>query len=388
MENFVYMDKFIYQDGKKLRYGYTTGSCATAAAKGAVEALFSGEFKESVKIDTPFGWELNLQVTNAELGTDRAVCAIRKDAGDDPDVTHGILIYASVTRVTDLYEEKEDCFYNEDKTIELTGGIGVGRVTKRGLQVPPGKPAINGGPRAMIFKEVSRILPKGEKVRIEIIIPEGEEKAKMTFNPKLGVMGGISVLGTSGIVKPMSEEAYKSSLTVELGFHKEERKKNTVVFTFGNYGKRFIKENLNIPIEDVFVISNFAGFMIDQAKDRKFERVVFLGHIGKMVKLAGGIFHTHSKVSDGKLEIFTTCALLAGEDRETLLKIAYSNTTDEAVEYVTNKKTYEIMCERIVEKCNHKAKDIEFASLLFSFEKGELARSSNFDRVIRELETL
>lgn len=388
MENFVCMDKFVYQDGKKLRYGYTTGSCATAAAKGSVEALFAGKFEKSVKIDTPFGWELDLEITEAELDRDRAVCAVRKDAGDDPDVTHGILIYVSAERVFDFNVEKEDCFYNDSKTIELTGGNGVGRVTKKGLQVPPGKPAINEGPRGMIFKEVQRVLPEGEKVRLEIFIPQGQEKALMTFNPKLGVMGGISVLGSSGIVKPMSEEAYKSSLTVELGFHKEERKKNTVVFTFGNYGKKFIRENLKIPIEDVFVISNFAGFMIDQAKGQKFERVIFLGHIGKMVKLAGGIFHTHSKVSDAKLEIFTTCALLAGEDYETLLKIAGSNTTDEAVEYVTNKKTYEIMCERIVEKCGYKAKDIEFASLLFSFEKGELARSSNFDRVIRELETV
>ncbi|WP_394698262.1 cobalt-precorrin-5B (C(1))-methyltransferase CbiD [uncultured Ilyobacter sp.] len=388
MENFVHMDKFIYQDGKKLRYGYTTGSCATAAAKGAVEALFTGKFKESVKIDTPFGWELDLQITETELDRDRAVCAIRKDAGDDPDVTHGILIFVSAEKVSNLDIEKEDCFYNEDKTVELTGGVGVGKVTKKGLQVPPGKPAINEGPRSMIFKEVQRVLPEGEKVRLEIFIPEGQEKALMTFNPKLGIMGGISVLGSSGIVKPMSEEAYKSSLTVELGFHKEERKKNTVVFTFGNYGKRFIKENLDIPIEDVFVISNFAGFMIEQAAHRKFERVILLGHIGKMVKLAGGIFHTHSKVSDAKMEIFTTCALLAGEDYETLLKIADSNTTDEAVEYVTNKKTYEIMCERIVEKCSHKAKDIEFASLLFSFEKGELGRSHNFNRVIKELETV
>lgn len=382
------MEKYIYQDGKKLRYGYTTGSCATAAAKGAVEALFAGEFRESIKIDTPFGWELDLQLQESELTRDRAVCAIQKDGGDDPDITHGILIYAAVERIPDLNVEKEDCFYNEEKTVELAGGIGVGRVTKKGLQVPPGKPAINQGPRGMLFKEVASVLPAGEKVRIEIFIPQGEEKAQMTFNPKLGVMGGISVLGSNGIVKPMSEEAYKSSLVVELGFHREERKKKTVVFTFGNYGKNFIKENLNIPIEDVFVISNFAGYMINQAIDLDFEKVIFLGHIGKMIKLAGGIFHTHSKVSDGRLEIFTTCALLAGEDHDTLLKIAGSNTTEEAVEYITKEETYNIMCERIIEKCSHKARNIEFASLLFSFEEGELGRSDNFDRLAKELITI
>jgi cobalt-precorrin-5B (C1)-methyltransferase len=380
------MDKFLYQDGKKLRYGYTTGSCATAASKGAVEALFLGEFKESVKINTIFGWELDLQILDTELTKDRAVCAIKKDAGDDPDITHGIMIYALVTRVAALNEEKEDCFYNENMTIELTGGIGVGRVTKKGLQVPPGKPAINYGPRTMIFSEVEKVLPLGESVRIEIFIPQGEEKAHMTFNPKLGVIGGISVLGTTGIVKPMSEEAWKDSMVPELAVLKNERKKDTVVFTFGNYGKKFIKDNLNIPLEDVFIISNFAGFMIDHAVDIGFKRIIFLGHIGKMVKLAGGIFHTHSKVSDGRLEIFTTCALLAGEKYENLIKIAESNTTDEAVKYVTKKETYDIMCRRVVEKCNYKARNLEFASLIFSFEDGELGRSENFDRIVRELE--
>ncbi len=382
------MDKFIYQDGKKLRYGYTTGSCAAAAAKGAVEALFAGEFRESVKIETIAGWELDLKLTESELTRDRAVCAIQKDAVDDPDITHGILVYASAEKISGSEEEKEDCFYNTIKNIELAGGIGVGRVTKKGLQVPPGKPAINQGPRTMIFTEVQKVLPSGEKVRVEIFIPQGEEKAQMTFNPKLGIVGGISVLGSTGIVKPMSEEAFKNSLAVELAVLKEERNKKTVVFTFGNYGKKFIKDHLNIPVEDVFIISNFAGFMIDQAVSLGFEKVIFLGHIGKMVKLAGGIFHTHSKVSDGRLEIFTTCALLAGENRDTLMKIIDSNTTDEAVEYVTKKKTYEIMCERVVERCRHKARNVEFASFIFSFDSGELGRSSNFDQIIRELETV
>jgi cobalt-precorrin-5B (C1)-methyltransferase len=188
-------NSYVVKDGKELRRGYTTGSTATAAAKAATKMLFTGQQIEQIEIATPAGIDLNLEVTNSELKSNKAQATITKDAGDDPDVTDGIQISAQVTEI--------------EAGIELTGGLGVGQVTKPGLAAEVGQAAINPVPRQMIRQEVKQVLPADKGVQITIVVPNGEEVAKKTLNSKLGIKGGISILGTTGIVEPMSETAYK-----------------------------------------------------------------------------------------------------------------------------------------------------------------------------------
>jgi len=187
-----------------LREGYTTGACATAAAKGAALMLFSQQLVKTVEINLPAGKGLQLSLEEQELGKDIASCAVQKDGGDDPDNTHGLKIFARVKKLPSGQGER----------VIISGKEGVGRVTKPGLQVPVGEAAINPVPRKMIYREVEQVLPWGERVEVIISVPGGEEIAKKTFNPRLGIVGGISILGTTGIVKPMSEEAFKASLAI------------------------------------------------------------------------------------------------------------------------------------------------------------------------------
>lgn len=221
------MERYVVKNGKKMRYGYTTGSCAAGAAKAGVKMLFAQREIREIEIDTPKGWELTLDIHDIDINNEFVCCSIVKDSGDDPDITKGIKIYARAERT-------------KSKDIEITGGIGIGKVTKKGLAVPIGEYAINPVPMEMIREEVSRVLPKDRGVKVTIYCPEGVEIGKKTFNPKLGIVGGISIIGTTGIVEPMSEEAFKESLAIELSVLKEEKIKR-VIFSPGNYGRDFVK---------------------------------------------------------------------------------------------------------------------------------------------------
>lgn len=363
------MEGYRFYHGKKLRYGFTTGSAATAAAKAAMIIFFNDEVPDDVIIDLPLGGTLVIEINSARKREDYTLASVIKDGGDDPDITHGVEIFAKIS-------------LRDDDKVNIFGGIGVGTVTKKGLPMEIGKSSINPVPLRMIETEVRKILPENKGVNVEIFIPEGEELAKRTLNPKLGVIGGLSILGTTGIVKPMSEEAFKDSLAIELKMYLADSSDNEIIFVFGNYGKRFVNNNFQVDEERVLVISNFVGFMLDKACEYGVKKIYFVGDLGKFVKVAGGIFHTHSRVSDAKLEILTANALLTGEKRGNLLKIMNSNTTEEAVNYVSNNETFFLLAKKAKLKCEEYMRrngaDIIVETLIFSSENRELARSENF----------
>ena len=266
-----------------MRFGYTTGSCATAAAKAAAMGLFIGDIPNEVEIDVPAGVKLNLKIHDKHLSAESATCAVQKDAGDDPDVTNGCFVHARVER-------------NTAKTIEIDGGNGVGRVTKPGLQIPVGQAAINPVPRRMIEDAVRGIIGKDAGAKVTITVPTGKALGEKTFNPKLGIVGGISIIGTTGVVRPMSEDAFQTSLLCGLDIARG-CGYDTVALVPGSLGERSLLGLANIAKEQVVQISNFVGFMLNAACERGFKSIILAGHPGKLAKLLRGDFHTHSAVS-------------------------------------------------------------------------------------------
>lgn len=370
-------------EARELRNGYTTGSCAAAATKAALMALLYDISLTEVEIESPKGEEFVLPISLLRKRKNFASAAVRKDAGDDPDVTNGIHICVKVSlcrefpKIARAIEQEKSCIY---------GGRGVGIVTKKGLQVPVGKSAINPGPQKMIERVAKEILRESEwKALICIYIPEGREKAKQTYNPKMGVLGGISVLGSTGIVKAMSEEALKESMFTELRVLRLDKKRKWLIFAFGNYGKHYC-EDLGLDLDQLVITSNFVGYMIESAVKLGFQKILLLGHIGKAVKLAGGIFHTHSRVADGRAEILMANAFLYGEKEEVLHKILKANTTEEACNYIEDKKFFQFLSNRIRDKIvEYSRKDgFEAEVLLFSFEQGLLGESDGFQKMLGE----
>ncbi|MGQ3683723.1 MAG: cobalt-precorrin-5B (C(1))-methyltransferase CbiD [Candidatus Loosdrechtia sp.] len=266
-----------------LRSGYTTGSCATAAAKAAATGLVKGIIPDDEEIGTPAGIRLKLKILHKQLFHNWSGCAVQKDAGDDPDVTNGCRVYARVER-------------NDTGLIEIDGGEGVGRVTRPGLQVPVGKAAINPVPQRMIESAVREVIGAGAGVRVVISVPDGKALGEKTFNPRLGIVGGISIIGTTGIVRPMSEDAFRVSLLCGLDIARA-MGYETVVLVPGSLGERSVRNLVAIPGDQIVQISNFVGFMLEEALRRQFKRIILAGHPGKLAKLLRGDFHTHSVVS-------------------------------------------------------------------------------------------
>lgn len=296
------------KDRHTWREGYTTGSCAAGAAKAAC-LLLRGEFlPERVEIPLPSSARLQLPIQEGEVDLPSAAATILKDGGDDPDITHGLEIRAIVRLISasgDIY---------------IRGGQGVGIVTKKGLPIPIGESAINPVPKRMIRAAVREVFPQ-EEIEITIEVPAGDAIASRTLNPRLGIVGGISILGTSGIVRPMSEEAFKTSILPELDQAVAYGHK-TIVLTPGHYGFRVATERFQIPAEAVIQMSNFVGFLLEEAAFRKIEQVILLGHIGKLIKVSGGIFHTHNRVADARMEILLAHGMLIGIEKNTLVQLA------------------------------------------------------------------
>lgn len=266
-----------------MRFGYTTGSCAAAAAKAAALGLLKGSIPDEVEIDTPAGIKLTLKILHKRLSYNMSECAVQKDAGDDPDVTNGCKVYARIEQ-------------NKTGTIEIDGGEGIGRVTKPGLQVPVGHAAINPVPRRMIKNAVREVIGNDMGAKVIIYVPNGRTLGEKTFNPKLGIIGGISIIGTTGIVRPMSEDAFKASLLCGLEIARGIGY-DTVVLVPGSLSERSILNLLQIPRDQVIQVSNFIGFMLDAAQKRLFKRIILAGHPGKLAKLLRGDFYTHSSAS-------------------------------------------------------------------------------------------
>lgn len=304
------------KDRHTWREGYTTGSCAAGAAKVACLLLKNKNLTEQVEIPLPNSARLTMPIHSGESSYPEARASIMKDGGDDADITHGLEIHAVVRYISSLGE------------VHIRGGQGVGTVTKKGLALSVGESAINPVPRKMILEAVREVFPK-EELDIIIKVPAGEAAALRTLNPRLGVIGGISILGTSGIVRPMSEEAFKTSILPELDQAVAYGHK-TIVLTPGHYGYRVATERFMIPAEAVIQMSNFVGFLLEEAAYRGIEKVILLGHIGKLIKVSGGIFNTHNRAADARMEILLAHAALSGVKLDTLKYLAEFPTTEGA----------------------------------------------------------
>ena len=376
-------DYYILKDGKKLRYGYTTGSCAAAAAKAAAQMLLTGQTVEEIALQTPKGILLHLLVEDISRGEGWVRCAIRKDGGDDPDVTNGILVYAKVNKINAVAKDTE---------IELDGGIGVGRVTRTGLYQQPGEAAINPVPRKMILESVEEICQNhgfSGKLHVEISIPAGVELAKRTFNPRLGIEGGISVLGTSGIVVPMSEDALIASIRLEMKMHVKNGAQYLVI-TPGNYGAMFSRDKLDIDLTYSMKCSNYLGETLDMAEELGVKGILFISHIGKFVKVSGGIMNTHSRCADSRAELMAAQAFRAKAPTEVIGKILDSQTTEESVQILKGagylETTMAIMAEKIQFYLDHRTgKRIETGAIIFSNVEGVLAKTETVDTLMDKI---
>ena len=299
--------------------GVTTGTVATACSLAALDAILEDPDIACVKVETPKK-TLDIIIDKCRKISDVKACAVaHKNPYNDPDVTVDLAIISTV-ELLDKTDEEED--------VIITGGKGVGKITKPGLQIPVGDYAINPVPRSMIVKNLKDKIPDGKVVKVTISIPEGEEIAKKTMNPKLGIVGGISVLGTTGIARSMSSEAYKNSIVTQLDVALASNV-GDLVFVPGNIGEKLALKNLNVTKEQIIQTGNFVGFMFEEAEKRGITKFTYFGHIGKLIKVAGGIFDTKHAVADGRREIMVTHAALCGADRESLQRLFDSKTTDD-----------------------------------------------------------
>ena len=349
-------EMYIETEGKKLRCGYTTGSCSAGAAKAATMILFNEvEILSEIEIASPKGINIKMPIDAIVKHEDYVECTILKDSGDDPDATKGIEIKAKVRRIKDEFKShsKHDIITGNINIIEnmvvLKGGIGVGTVTKDGLFVAKGEPAINPVPRKMIIEEVMKVLPKGERVEVTISVPQGAEIAKKTFNPRLGIEDGISILGTTGIVYPMSEESLKASIKLEITQKSLNNKR--LVLTFGSLGDNYSKE-FGFKEEEIVICSNFIGFALETCVLCKVKSIIMVGHIGKMSKIAYGCFNTHSRVNGVRLEVLGLELALLGYDISLVKEVLKEKTCEGAVKMLGEgySKLYENIGKKIIQK--------------------------------------
>ena len=369
-------DSFVFVNNKKLKRGHTTGTCAAAATKAATQAILSGEKVNTVNIHTPKGIVLDLPVEDMQFGDGYVSCAIRKDGGDDIDATHGTLVYSKVTKT--------------ESGINIDGGFGVGRVTRKGLDQPVGNAAINHVPRSMIKEAVEDLMFSygyNGGFDIEISVPEGEEIAKKTFNPRLGIVGGISILGTSGIVEPMSETALINTIKVEMDMRSQGNQVLLVVP--GNYGKEFSQSLPGIDPEKAVKCSNFVGEMLDYACEIKRD-IVLVANLGKLVKVAAGIMNTHSRNADARMEILAANAAVAGASMSAVTRIMDCISTDDALDIINEENLIDEVSKLLIDKVefymNHRTGgNIRTAAVMFSSVYGLLGKTSLADEMLDEI---
>lgn len=368
-------DNYVYYNGRKLRKGFTTGTTATAATVAAIRTLLNQEPQETVTVHAANGKIAIFDVEQTYFDEQQASCAIKKDGGDDQDATDGALIFATVK-------------LRDDNEIHLDGGKGVGRVTKEGLANKPGMPAINPTPRRVIKAAAREELGEKRGINIVISVPEGERIAKLTYNPRLGIVGGISILGTSGVVTPMSESSWKHSISIEMNIHRK-RGDNTIVLVPGNYGEDFAKDELGIPNAKIVQMSNFVGYVLHETQRLGFTKVLIVGDLGKMIKVAGGIFSTHSKDADARAEIMVAnLALMGGVPTAFLRKINQCLTTISMIKMIDEagyQEVYQMIADKIKLRAEkllaHREPHVEIDVVIFSRESGFLAASKPFQEI-------
>ncbi len=373
------MDRYVTVDGKPMRMGYTTGSCAAAAAKGAACLLLTGHAPDFVRLMTPKGIPLELPLREVSSGAGWARCAVEKDGGDDPDVTTGTLIFAEVR-----------C--GEGSGVEIDGGEGVGRVTKPGLDQPVGAAAINSTPRRMIRENVEEICALADYrggLRVVISAPGGTEIAKKTFNPRLGIVGGISILGTTGIVEPMSEKALVETIRVELRQRRAEGR-DYALLTPGNYGSDFLTGSLGVEEKRAVQVSNFIGDALDACREFGFRGALLVGHVGKLVKLAGNMLNTHSKYGDCRVELLGAHAAAAGLPPEAVGRVLDCVSCDEALRIIGEAGLREETLRRVTARAAHNlahraGETLETGAILFSNVYGVLSETENARALMKKI---
>ncbi|MGD9367721.1 MAG: cobalt-precorrin-5B (C(1))-methyltransferase CbiD [Desulfobacteraceae bacterium] len=305
---------------KRLRSGFTTGTAAAAAAKAALLLIFSGRAPRKVGVELLTGDTMKIKVHACRhLAPDEAVCSVIKDGGDDPDITHGAEIGARVRWEASV----------KGRTVTISGGQGVGRVTRPGLETPPGRPAINSGPRKMIRRAALQAMADHGlygAVEAEIFVPEGEALARHTLNARLGIVGGISILGTTGIVRPLSHEAYVATVQAALSVARASGL-SRVVLTTGRRSERFARQRWpHIPDEGFVQIGDYFAQAMQMAADLKFEQVMLAVFFGKAVKMAQGIAHTHARSARLTLEKLARWALEVTGSADLAECVAGANT--------------------------------------------------------------
>ena len=345
----------------KLRSGYTTGTCAAAAAGAAARMLLTGETLRETKVLLPAGKCLRLPVSDVRKRADAVSCAVVKDSGDDPDITNGIAVYAKVTRCTE--------------GITITGGEGIGIVTKPGLDQPVGAYAINSTPRRMIAQAVQNAAEDCGAVCgfcVEICIPGGGELAKKTYNPHMGIEGGLSVIGTSGIVEPMSTAALLDTIRLEINMRKAAGER-ILLLTLGNYGEQFLAHRLEALSGREVRCSNFLGDAVTMGLEAEFSGILIVGHIGKLVKLGSGIFQTHSACADGRMETLMACGVLAGADPAALRRLPDCVTVDAALDILDEAGCRDAVLSALTERIGYYLKRrvkgaVPIGAAIFSYQ--------------------
>lgn len=371
------MEDFVVIEGRKLKCGFTTGSCAAGAAKACAEMLLTDKTVAGVVMDTPKGVRLSLQVEDIIKQPGWVSCAVTKDAGDDPDVTHGIRIFAKVEKI--------------EKGILIEGGEGVGRVTRKGLACAVGEAAINPVPRKMIAEALTETsLKYNYKGGFSVLISaeNGEEIAKRTFNPRLGITGGISILGTSGIVEPMSEKALIDTIHIEINSRLAENQE-TLLISPGNYGRDFAIKRFGLDLDKGIKCSNFIGETIDYSVYMNVKNILLIGHAGKLCKIAGGIMNTHSRTADCRCEIFAAHAAIAGASEDLVGNIMEAVTTEEMDGILQAaglvRQVYDSMMSKIEYHLNHRAAGKTRVEVIMFTGQGNCYRTAGADMLIEML---
>ena len=370
------------EEKANVRIGFTTGSCAAAAAKAATYMLLTGKEKREITVETPKGIPYHAQLVEISREESKVRCAVIKDGGSDPDVTTGCHVFAEVT-----YAEKE-----KDAWVEIDGGFGVGRVTLPGLDQPVGNAAINHVPRDMITKEVREVCELCDYhggISVTISVPEGEELAAKTFNPRLGIVGGISILGTSGIVEPMSTKALLDTIRVELN-QKKALGQTSVAVSPGNYGLEFMKKTYDYDLDKSVKCSNFIGDTIDAARELGFSGMLLTGHIGKLIKVSGGMMNTHSKEGDCRMELLAAAGLKAGCSADAARAILEGSVTEEGVRILLEEGKLEAAMAYVMERVlfflrKRAGEDFRMECMIYANQYGLLAKSEGAEDMLREL---
>ena len=366
MENRAILDKYHLKESE---YGITTGSAATAAALAALLSI-NGKV-ENVAIETPLG-EIDICVNVSEkLNTYSGRASVIKYPYNDPDVTKNLEIFV-------------DLILTSTPGVNIKGGYGVGVVTKPGLQVPVGEAAINPTPREMIISNLKKNIPEDMGADVVISVPAGKELAKKTLNSRLGIVNGISILGTTGFARSMNLKSYKTSYRCQIDVAVAEGYYD-LVFVPGNIGETIARRIMNVDNDQLIQMGNFVGYMLSEAEKKGVKKITLLGHAGKLIKISAGIFNTKHSIADGRREIIAVHAALAGADKKVVNEIFESNTTEEMINILNKhsivKNVFNNIAERIKNICSERF-EIDFDVIIVNME-GQVLNNNYKSIIIR-----